>query len=58
MSRRKKMISGDYNINYDKTEYEERTMELNLVIVTAEDTDKSSTEFLKELEELLKKYAI
>ena len=52
------MISGDYNINYDKTEYDERTMEINLVIVTAEDTDKDSTEFLKELEELLKKYAI
>ena len=52
------MISGDYNINYDKTEYDERTMEINLVIVTAEDTDKGSTEFLEELERLLKKYAI
>ena len=36
------MISGEYNINYDKTEYSERTMELNLVIVTAEDSGKST----------------
>ena len=52
------MISGEYNINYDKTEYSERTMELNLVIVTAEESDRSSLEFLKELEALLQKYAI
>lgn len=52
------MISGEYNINYDKTEYSERTMELNLVIVTAEDSDKSSDKFLEELEKLLIKYAI
>lgn len=52
------MISGEYNINYDKTEYGERTMELNLVIVTAENSDESSDKFLEELEALLRKYAI
>ncbi len=52
------MISGEYSIDYDKSEYGERTMEIRLVIVTAEDNDKGSTEFLRELEELLQKYAI
>lgn len=52
------MISGDYNIDYDKTECDERTMKINLVIVTYEGGNKGSTEFLKELEELLQKYAI
>ena len=52
------MISGEYSINYDKTEYSERTMEINLVIVTAEDSDKGSLEFLEELKTLLQKYAI
>lgn len=52
------MISGDYNINYDKYDNGERTMELNLVIVTAEDSENNSENFKLELEALLRKYAI
>ena len=52
------MISGEYEITKDKTEWSERTMDINLVIVTAEESDRSSDKFLEELEALLQKYAI
>lgn len=52
------MISGEYEIIKDKVDYEERTMNIELCVVTAEDTEKNSEKFLKELQDLLNKYAI
>lgn len=52
------MISGEYGIIEDKVDYEERTINIELCVVTAEDTDKNSEKFLEELQELLNKYAI
>ncbi len=52
------MISGEYEIEDDKTEYAERSMTIKLHIVTDENSVKGSSEFLSELERLLKEYAI
>ena len=52
------MISGEYEITNDRIKWGERTMEINLVIVTYEDSDRSSDKFFEELEALLQKYAI
>jgi len=55
------MISGDYEIkeNYlDKNTHTERTMKIELCIVTYEPSEKNAEAFLNELQALLCKYAI
>lgn len=53
------MISGEYDIKENKIEYGERTVKLELCIVTDESKDnKSFSRFQEELEELLNRYAI
>ena len=52
------MISGEYEIKENNLDYEERTMKIELCIVTAEDTRKNADAFLEELQSLLNKYAI
>lgn len=56
------MISGEYEIKESKLDditYTERTMKIELCIVTYEPSDsKNSSEFLSELQTLLNKYAI
>lgn len=52
------LISGDVGVFYDKTDYGERTLKLGVLVVTDEASDKDGANFLAELENLLKKYAI
>lgn len=52
------MISGEFEIVRDKCEYEERTMNIELCIVTDESSGNNSDKFLEELQDLLNKYAI
>lgn len=55
------MISGDYEIkenNLDKNTHTERTMRIELYIVTYEPSKKNADAFLDELQTLLNKYAI
>lgn len=52
------MISGEYEITKDRSDYDERQMTIEFELVTAEDSEKSSYHFFEEFEELLKKYAI
>jgi hypothetical protein len=61
MKRRKKMISGDYEIkenDLDKNTHTERTMKIELMLVTYEPSEKNADAFLNELQTLLNKYAI
>lgn len=52
------MISGDYEIISQKTVYDEKTVHLELCIVTWEIGDKPFNKFEEELKALLDKYAI
>ncbi len=55
------MISGDYEIkenNLDKNTHTERTMIVELCVVTYEPSEKNADAFLNELQKLLDKYAI
>ena len=55
------MISGEYEIKENKLDditYTERTMKIELCIVTYEQSKKDSAAFLDELQTLLNKYAI
>lgn len=55
------MISGEYEIKENKLDditYTERTMKIELCIVTYEPSKKDSAAFLDELQTLLNKYAI
>lgn len=64
------LISGEYKITEDKllriedpftqrvSTYPERTIRIELCVVTDETTDKDGDSFCNELQELLSKYAI
>lgn len=55
------MISGEYEIidnNLDDITHTERTMKIELCIVTYEPSKKNADAFLDELQTLLNKYAI
>ena len=55
------MISGDYEIkenSLDNITHTERTMVVELCVVTYELSDENSDAFLDELQKLLNKYAI
>lgn len=55
------MISGEYEINSNKLDDitgTERTMQIELCIVTYEPSKNNAAEFLSELQTLLNKYAI
>lgn len=55
------MISGEYEIkenNLDNITHTERTMKIELCIVTYEPSGKNADAFLDELQKLLNKYAI
>ena len=55
------MISGEYEIKkneIDHITYTERTIVLELCIVTYEPSEKNSEKFFAELQELLNRYAI
>jgi len=55
------MISGEYEIKESKLDditHTERTMKIELCIVTYEPSKKNSDAFLDELQTLLNKYAI
>lgn len=55
------MISGDYEIkenDLDKNTHTERTMRIELMLVTYEPSEKNADAFLEELQTLLNKYAI
>lgn len=55
------MISGDYEIKeneLDKNTHTERTMRVELYLVTYEPSEKNADSFLEELQTLLQKYAI
>ena len=55
------MISGEYEIKenrLDNNTHTERTMKIELCVVTYEPSNKNADAFLDELQELLNKYAI
>ena len=55
------MISGEYEIKeneLDNITHTERTMKIELCVVTYEPSKKNADAFLDELQELLNKYAI
>ena len=55
------ITSGDYEImenDLDKNTHTERTMKIELCIVTYEPSEKNADSFLSELQTLLNKYAI
>ncbi len=55
------MISGEYEITDDKLDnitHTERTMQIELCVVTYEPSENNSDNFLRELQKLLDKYAI
>ena len=55
------MISGEYEIKENKLDditYSERTMRIELFLVTYEPSEKNADAFLEELQTLLNKYAI
>jgi hypothetical protein len=55
------MISGEYEIKENKLDditHTERTMKIELCIVTYEPSNKNADTFLNELQTLLNKYAI
>ena len=55
------MISGEFEIKkneIDHITHTERTIEIELCVVTYEPSEKNSEKFFEELQELLNKYAI
>ena len=55
------MISGEYEIKkneLDNISHTERTIEIELCVVTYEPSEKNSEKFFEELQELLDRYAI
>jgi hypothetical protein len=55
------MISGEYEIKkieLDNITHTERTIVLELCVVTYEPSEKNSSKFFEELKELLDRYAI
>ena len=55
------MISGDYEITENKLDditHTERTMRIELCVVTYESSKNNADAFLDELQKLLNKYAI